>query len=168
MARPSKPWFRESKGGWYCTVDGRKVSLKVRGKENEKEAVTAWHRLFAAGTPEPDVTPQEEPKAAAKSEPEAGGVTVVEVVAAFLADCEGRIKSKALHDYRAFLTVFSAAFGTIKASALTTYQAEAYARKPTWSPSTQHDFLGILASAFKWAEAAPAPPPSRPVSLRHV
>ena len=36
--------------------------------------------------------------------------------------------------------------------ALTTAQAEAYARKPTWSSSTQHDFLGILAAAFKWAE----------------
>src|SRR5262249_16151522 len=32
MARPTKPWFRASKNGWYVTVDGRKVSLGVRGE----------------------------------------------------------------------------------------------------------------------------------------
>ena len=156
MARPSQPWFRASKDTWYCTMDGKKVSLKVRGKENEKEAVRAWHCLFANGTPEPKALPmpKPEPKAEVKPEPEAQGVSVGEVLTAFLADCEGRIRSKALHDYRAFLTAFAAAFGTVKASALTAAQAEAYARKPTWSGSTQHDFLGILASAFNWAERA--------------
>jgi len=156
MARPSKPWYRESKDTWYCTMDGRKVSLKVRGRDNEKEAVKAWHRLFALGTPEPIPLPipepTPEPKVEIKPEQEVDGVTVGEVLTAFLADCEGRIRSKALHDYRTFLNAFAARFGTFKVSALTAAQAEAYARKPTWSASTQHDFLGILASAFNWAE----------------
>jgi integrase len=117
----------------------------------------AWHRLCANGTPEPMPLPTPEPKAEVpkpmpKAEPGAGGVTVAEVLTAFLADCEGRIGRKSLHDYRTFLTAFARTFGTVKASALTTAQAEAYARKPTWSASTQHDFLGILSAAFKWAE----------------
>jgi hypothetical protein len=126
MARLSQPWFRESKGTWYATLDEKKVGLKVRGRENEKEAVKAWHRLFANGTPEPKAEATPEPKA----EPEAEGVSVGEVLTAFLADCEGRIKPKTLHDYNAFLNAFALRFGTVKASALTTAQAEAYARKP--------------------------------------
>jgi integrase len=148
MARPSKPWFRESKGIWYCTMGGRKLSLGVKGRENEKEAVMAWHRLFANGTPEPTPEPREE----VKQEPEAEGVSVGEVLMAFLADCEGRVKPKTLHDYKVFLNDFMAKHGKVKVSALTTAMAEQHARKPTWSGSTQNDFLGILASAFTWAE----------------
>jgi integrase len=149
MARPNRPWFRESKGTWYCTLEGQKVSLKVKGRENEKEAVKAWHRLCANGTPETTPlagAPQAEPK------PEPAAVSVGDVLTAYLADCEGRIGRKALHDYRAFLGAFAGAFGTTPASALTTAAAEQYARKPTWSSSTQHDFLGILSAAFTWAE----------------
>jgi integrase len=127
-------------------MDGRKVSLKVRGRENEKEAVQAWHRLFANGTPEPTARPTVEVKAG----PEA--VSVGDVLTAFLAGCEGRIKPKTLHDYTAYLNNFAGRFGKVTVGALTAAQAEAYARKPEWSASTQHDFLGILASAFSWAE----------------
>lgn len=150
MARSNKPWYRESKGTWYCTMEGRKLSLGVKGRENEKEAVMAWHRLFANGTPEPTPTP--EPREEAKPEPEAEGVSVGEVLAAFLADCEGRIKPKTLHLYRVFLNAFMARHGKVKVSALTPAMAEQYARKPTWSASSQHDFLGTLTAAFAWAE----------------
>jgi integrase len=146
MARPSRPWYRASKDTWYTTLEGKKVSLGVRGKDNEKEAIQAWHRLFANGTPQPKAEALPVPMA----EPE--GVNVSKVLSAFLADSEGRVKPKTLHDYRVFLTGFADRFGTLKASALTTTHAEAYARKPTWSGSTQHDFLGILAAAFAWAE----------------
>jgi integrase len=150
MARPSKPWFRASKGTWYVTVDGKKVSLGVKGEENAKAAIQAWHCLMAErGEPEQEPTPEvkAEPNPQAEGEP-----TVEAVVKAYLADCEGRIGSKPLHDYRRYLTAFAERFGPAVASALTSAQAEAYARKPTWSASTQHDFLGILASAFNWAE----------------
>jgi integrase len=137
MARASKPWYRESKGTWYCTLDGRKVSLGVRGRENRAEAMKAWHRLMADGR-----QPKPEPKP----------VSVGDVLSAFLADCEGRVKPKTMHDYGVFLNAFAGRFGKREASALTTAEAERYARKPTWSSSTQNDFLGILASAFSWAE----------------
>jgi integrase/transposase len=147
--RPSHPWFYVAKNTWYVWLDGKKASLKVKGEGNKAEALKAWHRLMANVTPEPLGQPLPTAMAMA-SEPE--GMTVAEVLTAFLADCEGRIGRKSLHDYRAFLTAFARTFGTVKASALTTAQAEIYARKPTWSASTQHDFLGILSAAFKWAE----------------
>src|SRR5262245_55077273 len=57
MARPSKPWFRAIKNTWYCTIEGRKVSLGVRGKENARAAKDAWHRLMA--TPREEQVEQE-------------------------------------------------------------------------------------------------------------
>lgn len=143
-----QPFFYAAKNTWYVWIGGNKVSLKVRGEDNKEEAFTAWHRLFANGTPEPP--PPRPPIAVAAPEPE--GVSIGEVLAAFLADCEGRIKPKTLHLYQVFLRDFMAKYGKVLVSALTAAQVEAYARKPTWSASTQHDFLGTLAAAFTWAE----------------
>jgi hypothetical protein len=148
MARPSRPWFRESKNTWYCTLEGKKVSLKVRGRENEKEAIQAWHRLFANGTPEPVSEPRAEVK------PEPGGVSVRMVIDAFLADSESRAKAKTLKVYRYFLLPFAQEHGEQLADAFTPTLAEAYSRKPSWKPQTRHGFLSTLVSAFRWAERA--------------
>jgi integrase len=140
MAKQSRPWYRASKATWYITVEGKKVSLGVRGQESEAEAIAAWHRLMANG---------EGQKA---KQPEV--VTVGEVIVAFLGDAGGRVKAKTIEWYAEFLNPFATRFGNGRASALTAHQAENYARKPTWSDSTRHDFLGVLVSVFKWAERA--------------
>jgi integrase len=137
MARPNKPWFRASKGTWYATVRGEKVSLGVQGVENVEAATQAWHKVMAG------VKGEEKPKAEE---------TVAEIVKQFLEDCSGRVKAKTLDWYRDFLVPFSERHGKLKASALTPTLAEAYSRKAEWSASTRHDFLGVLAGAFKWAE----------------
>jgi integrase len=133
-------------------MDGRKVSLGVKGRENEKEAVQAWHRLFALGSPEP--TPKPEPKPEAKPGPKAEGVSVAELVTAFLADAEGRTKAKTVRSYRYFLLPFAAAHGDCPVDALTPTLAEAYSRKPEWRPQTRHGCLSTLVTAFRWAERA--------------
>ncbi len=140
MARPSKPWYRAEKGTWYCTVGGKKISLGVQGRENKKAAEEAWHRVMAG---------MKEEKAGPKAEP-----TVTVVVEGFLADCEGRVKPKTVRGYRDFLRPFVERYGALPVSALTPPLAEAYSRKPEWSDSTRHDFLGTLAGAFRWAERA--------------
>jgi integrase len=140
MARPSKPWYRAGKGTWYCTIDGKKTSLGVQGRENKRAAEEAWHRLMAGITAE---------KTKPKAEP-----NVREIIGAFLADCEGRVKPKTLYDYRTFLDPFSERHGGLVPTELTPTLAEAYSRKPGWSDTTRHDFLGVLAGAFRWAERA--------------
>jgi integrase len=140
MARPNKPWFRASKGTWYATVDGRKVSLGVQGEENFKAAHEAWHRLMAG---------IKEQKARPKSEP-----TVGEVIRQFLADCEGRMKPKTLRGYRDFLTPFVESNGRLVTSELTPPLVEAYSRRPQWSPASRAGFLGTIKTAFKWAVRA--------------
>ena len=74
MAKQSKPWFREGKGAWYATVQGRQTSLGVKGLDNDGEAVKAWHRLMADG-PKP-------PAATVKA------ATVKQVIDGFLAGAE--------------------------------------------------------------------------------
>jgi integrase len=140
MAMPNKPWFRASKGTWYCTLSGKKVSLGVRGRRNSKAAREAWHRLMAEGKKEAPRPPRDP--------------TVSEVIALYLADCEGRLKPKTLYDYKSFLDPFRRRHGGMLTTDLTPTLAESYARKPHWSDTTRHDFLGTLAGVFRWAERA--------------
>src|SRR5437868_6444495 len=112
MPRPAAPWFRSSANTWYATVNGRKVSLGVRGEENRKQAITAWHRLMGGlpletpqQTPEPpQAAPQPTPP---KQEP---GQSLPALVAAFLVDAEQRIKPESHRGYVKFLNPFAAAF----------------------------------------------------------
>jgi integrase len=132
----SRPWFYAGKNTWYVWLEGKKVSLGIRGKEAKADAMKEWHKLMANGKPKP--------KAEAPS--------VAEMVKAFLVDCEGRVKAITLRNYRDLLTPFSERFGKVKADRLTTQQAEAFSRKPEWSNSTRHDLLTTVATAFRWAE----------------
>jgi integrase len=116
------------------------TSLGVRGKENEAGAVQAWHRLMA-GVREEKAKPKVEP-------------TVEAVLRGFLADVQDRAKPNTVRVYGNFFCPFWKAYGKVKASELTTVQAEAYARRQSWSDSTRNAFLGALATAFRWAERA--------------
>ena len=142
MPKQSKgPWFRESKGTWYATVEGKKTSLGVKDEANKAEAITAWHRIMAGVTE----------KATAKPKPEP---TVSEVLKAFLAEAEARVKRNTFDGYLWFLLPFSQKHGGKKPSDLSAFVAEAYSRKPSWGDNTRGNFLGTLTTAFKWAERA--------------
>jgi integrase len=136
MARPNKPWYRSSERRWYATVNGRKVSLGVKGRKNVKAAKEAWHLLMAG------VKEQARPK---------GEPTVGQVIRFFLTDCKGRVKPKTLHWYKDWLEPFAQKQGGLKASALTPTLAEAYSRKPEWAEASRAGFLGTLVTAFRWA-----------------
>jgi integrase len=137
MARPSKPWFRESKNAWYVTVDGKKVSLGVRGKENRAEAMEAWHRLMCNGKPQ--------------TEPKATTPALNVLVTAFLADAEPRIKPESYRGYAKFLKPFSDAFQGTSADRITAAQVERFSKKPEWSQSYRCGFIGTVVSLFRWA-----------------
>jgi integrase len=137
--RPSHPWFYAGKNTWYLWLDGRKVSLGVKGQENKVDALKAWHKLMAGGRPIP------EPKAQ---------VSVEQVIDAFLADAKSKVKEVTWIVYERFCRFFKADYGKRNADTLTPALLETWARKPEWSSSTRHDALGILATAFRWAERA--------------
>jgi integrase len=137
MPRPQKPWYRSSKDAWYATVGGRRVSLGLKGKSNRLAARQAWRKAIReaeAQTSRPKPSP-----------------TVQNVVDGFLADVQSRAKPKTLEVYRYFLTPFAGLHGESLAESLTPTLAEAYSRKPEWTGTTQHQFLGALVAAFRWA-----------------
>jgi integrase/recombinase XerC len=140
MGRPSKPWFRKSKNTWYVTIEGRKISLNIKGKENKAEAWKAWHRLMA------NDRPQQESK---REVP-----TVATLVQAFLADAEGRLKPSTFQTYRCLLSPFTHIYGNLQANQVTPDLATAYTRNRSrpWSQNTRRDFLAVLSTAFRWAE----------------
>lgn len=145
--RTAHPWFYAAKNAWYCWIDGRKVSLGVKGEANEKAALTAWHRLMANGSPTQTrlslPTPKPEPKPA---------TTVQAVVDGFLADAEARVSPECLRQYRKHLRPFAARYGIRPADALTVAEVEAYPRKPEWSASYRNGVIGSIVSAYRWAE----------------
>lgn len=137
MPRIPRPWFRTSKNAWYATLNGRKVSLRVFGKEKKADALIAWHRLMAEG-----LKPKAEPKPA----------TVKAIIDGFLADAESRVSPECLRNYRKHLLPFVKKHGSRPADGLTVADAEAYTRQPGWSASYRNGVLGSLVSAFRWAE----------------
>lgn len=138
MARPAHPWFYEAKNTWYVWLEDKKVSLGVKGKENKAEAIQAWHKLIAHGKPEP------------KTE----SITLADLVKAFLADAESRLKPMTAKVYGFLLNPFALTkrYGTIRADKLSIALVEAYTKAKTWSQSTKHDFLAALKLAYRFGE----------------
>lgn len=138
----SGAWFRSGKNGWYATLNGKAVSLGVKGREHEAESQKAWHRLMAGDLPEK----KPEPKT------EVTETSVQQVIDGFLAHCEGRISAECLRNYRKHLLPFADRYGSVKAEVLTLAQTETFVKRPDWSSSYRNDILGSLVSAFRWAE----------------
>lgn len=139
MARPNAPWYGSCKDAWYATVDGKKVSLGIKGEKNKAEALKAWHKILANGKPEPTAKAQ--------------APTVAELVSAFLADAQERVSAGCLRNYRIALEPFAQRFGSRPADAMTVKEAEAYARRPDWSASYRNGMLGALLTAYRFAES---------------
>jgi integrase len=168
MARQVEgPWFRESKGTWYATVQGKSVSLRVRGENNKQQAVDAWHRLMANGSPGPARSNAPAPAETDKAEAVAPAVfntakvsapapapIVQAVVDAFLTDAEARVTRGCHRNYVLFLTPFAQQFGQRLADSLTPSEVEAFARqprKPAWSSTYQANCLAAITTAFRFA-----------------
>jgi integrase len=141
MARQSKPWYRSALDVWYVTIAGKKVNLRVTGRDNEAAAVLAWQQLT---TPVPP-----SPKPAAVTQ-----VGVGDVLGAFLADAAGRVAPATLALYKLFLTPFAVAFGPLAVNQLTPPAVEQHSRKATWNESTRSAFLSVVGRVFKFAERA--------------
>jgi integrase len=156
MPRPAAPWFRSSANAWYATVNGRKVSLGVRGEENRKQAVTAWHRLMGLPLETPQTLQQtpEPPQGAPQPTPppkQESGQSLPALVAAFLADAEQRVKPESHRGYAKFLNPFAAAFKDTPPDRLTPVQVERWSKKAGWSQSYRCGFIGTVVSLFRWA-----------------
>mgnify|MGYP002779642399 CR=1 FL=1 len=141
MPRSAKPWFRESKNGWYATVGGRKVSLGVAGRRNGAAARAAFARLTAEAS-------QRGATVGVVGGPPA---TVAAVVDAYLTCQEGRVKPETLRWLRRWLIPFRGKYGGRPAAAVAPHELEAFANRPGWKPNTRVHAVRTVHGAFRWA-----------------
>lgn len=152
--RADGPWFRAGKNSWYASVNGEQINLKVKGIENQPDAVRAWHRLMAGDPIQPaphahtPLPPGDTPPPARSDR---SPLTVTELVAAFLADAAGRMSNGCRRNYRIFLDHLSAKCGHLRAVALTDVETERTASRPDWSTTYQANYLACASTAFRWA-----------------
>ena len=145
-------WYRRGKNVWCATVDGKTVSLGVKGEGNLAAAQEAWHRLMA------NLPPSTQPMTlvispAAVPAPVTAPATVAEVVDGFLADVAVRVKANTLATYTGLLTPFKEQFGPTPAPAVTPTAVIRFSQRPEWGSSHRHNLIGAISTAYKWAEA---------------
>jgi len=139
------PWFRVSKGTWYCTLEGRMVSLKVTGERNRSDALTAWHRLMA-GLSEGQPNRQPEPIQTAPNK----ALSVKQLADAFLEDASARMGKACKRNYTLFLNALTVKHGSKNASAITDADI-AVASNPKWSQTYKAGFIGCILTVYRWA-----------------
>jgi len=145
MARDSEgPWFRTSKNTWYITLNGRSVSLGVRGKANSKFASDAWHALMASGKSE-----SRKPQASAAII--ADSMKVQELSDLFLADIASRLKPLTVGQYRIDLELFLTRFKNTPANSLPTVEVSRWLHGMKVGDTTKSIRLRSISACFGWA-----------------
>jgi integrase len=140
MARLSVgPWFRVSKSTWYATIEGRSVSLGVKGKGSKSLAVKAWLRLVS-GERKPEAMPKPV------------SMTVGEAVAEYLAAARQRVSVDAYRGYAKYLLPFAEALGKRPVAGLTSADVgEFMVSQTTWGDTYKAGFHGTLSQMLKRA-----------------
>jgi hypothetical protein len=100
MARTPRPWFWKGRGGWYVTLNGRRVRL-ADGKPNGRLAEDKSHELMVEARPNPA--------------PESDRPTVVSIIEAYLKHARRHLDPRSIEEQRSVLQRFAEThgFGTV-------------------------------------------------------
>lgn len=144
------PWFRDSKNTWYSTFQGKKVSLAVKGEENQKEAERAWHRLMAEETPGngPSMAQKRQGEAKRKED----RLTLQGFVDAFLLDAENRLKANTVRIYRYDLGSLCDVHGKVQVDTLTPAQLTLWLHRLKVNSTTKAMTLRSVSACLGWGE----------------
>jgi len=140
-----KPWYRKVKDCWYAWVNGRQISLGVKGRSNKREARDAFFRLMTGTKPRP-FQPEH-----SKSPDNSVAIRVQQLAEAFLADAVRRVKPETMAVWRSALNRLADKFGEREARSIKPYEVEQFAAKPGLSDSTIHSILSSIVTAYRWA-----------------
>lgn len=137
MGRISSAWYRKSKDTWYTWVNGRMLSLGVKGRNNKKAAVEALHKLLG-GSPD-------------GFRPELRAATTVrELAQKFLAAAQLRVRPTTLIWYERTARGVEEAFGNRPAEGLTPEDVNAWLIKKGWGQATRNHVAGVLKGIYRW------------------
>ncbi|MBX9627674.1 MAG: tyrosine-type recombinase/integrase [Gemmataceae bacterium] len=151
------PWYRTSKDTWYATLNGKNVSLRVKGEASKPEAVKAWHRLMADGGTLPPardkpVSPTPDPKPLpVRDTPSSSTDTVKAVADRFILDARSRLKPNTVRIYAYDLGTFSREAGSLPLSAVGPAHVGRWVSGLGVNPTTKGMMLRSVGAFFGWA-----------------
>ena len=149
MARKSKPYLRKQTKSWYCSVNGRQISL---GKDKEV-AFQKFHELMAN-----------------KESLDGAFSTLYELSQSFLDWSEKNRKPKTYDSHLRFLKSFIESVGKrMKIAQLRQHHLTKWLeKKTTWGDTTRNDAISIVQRMINWAieegylNASPIPKVKKP------
>jgi integrase len=125
MARESYPWYRRSKRAWYVTHEGKQKRLHP----DKQEAFRLWHEL--------------------QTRPPGGGLSVADLVRAYLDAAAARLAPRTLKTKREILLPLSEALGAESAA---TFEAQRWLDgKRSWGRSQRWLAALTVKAAWRWA-----------------
>jgi integrase len=135
MHKTGRPWYRRAKDSWYVWHEGQQVFL-AKGKENKAAAFARFAEILGA-----------EPVHASPAV-----ATVGELVERYKVHLKDRIKPTTLASYDSVLKPLVDELGNRPAGDMAAADLETWARRQSWSPTTQRFALTVAGGAFRWAE----------------
>ena len=130
MAREALPWYRTDKACWYVWRQGKRVRLHP----DKAEAYRLWHRQELGLE-------------------QRRGLSIGEVIDAYLADAQARLKPSTLLSKRKVLLRFKRDKGDGPASAFGPAAALAWLGRQKWGESLRWLAGCIAKTAFRWVVA---------------
>jgi integrase len=125
------------------TLNGKMVSLGVRGEENKAQAFAAWARQLAGQSPAPPTPAVAHPVQTAR--------TIRAVVDGYLADIGPRVKPLTLITYRRYLDPFATSHGGLAVSSVDADLLHRHVARPNWSSTYRANALLVINQALRWA-----------------
>jgi integrase len=129
--RIPRPWYRVGTQSWYTTIDGQQVLL---GKQ-KRAAHAEFARLMAT-----------------RGSNVGQKLTVREVVALWLADCERSKSVRTAENYRYYGGSFCEKAGNLLARDLKPFHVKEWVASHAWAQATEHLAVSCIRAAVRWAE----------------
>ena len=131
MPRQSKPYFREQTQSWYCSINGKQISL---GKQ-KSEALKKFYELMGR-----------------KEDLQTDSITVYQLTQTYLDWCQKNKKPSTYTKHLHYLKSFVESTGKrIKVGQVRKLHLTKWFEDKTWSSTTKNDAMGVVKRAFNWA-----------------
>ena len=136
MGRPSQPWYRESRGAWVTTLDGRQHTLANGPKAATRSAaMKAFHALMAdrrAGATGSDLT-------------------LAALIDLFLGEVKRERAPLTLESYGQRLGSLRRKYGEAPAAELKPLHVGRWIAEHEWGPTTRHGAITVAKRLTRWA-----------------
>ena len=131
MPRQSKPFFREQTKSWYCSINGKQISL---GK-SKTEAFQKFYDLMGR-----------------KDELRSDSSTVYELTQSYLDWCQKNRKPGTYNYHLLYLKSLIESTGKrLRVSELRKHHITKWLEDKPWASTSQNDAISIVKRAFNWA-----------------